>query len=297
LVLLADLAMPTSAGDSFEGGFEVVERLKALDRTVPVLLMVESLSAGARARAKDLGIRKVAFKPALTKLDLEEYRADLVRFAKGLRGELTELVRFAGVPNRSADEVESNEEVILDLLKDMTGRLASETGGIAPMILRAASKYVERAMLFMVKESRARGLAALHEGRATASVVEAAQALSYELDRLRPFAEAVYSREPVRVEDATDLWPEGIERGNAREFAVFPLMHLHEVLALLYCDNPTSGAPLGRLAPLQLFLAHAGMVLENASLQRRLRSLETRYSIEDQGPLTQELAPIARRDR
>jgi hypothetical protein len=36
------------------------------------------------------------------------------------------------------------------------------------------------------------------------------------------------------------------------------------------------------------------MALENASLHRKLQSMETRYSLENQGPLTQELAPIVR---
>ncbi len=294
MVLVTDLAMPTSAGDSFEGGFEIVERMKELGWVSPVLLMVESLSTEARARAKKLGIRKVAFKPALTKLDIDEYRSDLTAFAKVLKGEIGELVGLAGArePTTIAD-VDPNHDVIFDFLKTMTDQLTTPANGIARMVLRVASKYVERALLFIVKESRARGLAGVHEGRATASVVETTQTLSYELQRVQPFAEAVYSREPVRVEDPTELWPEGIDPGQAREFAVFPLMHLHEVLAVLYCDNPNSGAPLGRLAGLQLFVAQAGMALENASLHRKLRSLENRYSLEDQGPLTQELTPLA----
>lgn len=298
LILVTDLAMPTSTGTSFEGGFEVVQRLRDLDRTAPVLLMVESLSMEARARAKELGIRKVAFKPALTKLDLEEYRSDLVAFAGILRRELSELVRLAAAEEpATSSEVNLNHDVIFDFLKTMTDQLSSPTNGIARMVLRVASKYVERALLFLVKDSRARGVAGVREGCATAGVVEAARALSYELQRVQPFAEAVYSREPVRVDDRADLVPEGIEPGAAREFAVFPLLHLHEVLAVLYCDNPDTGAPLGKLAGLQLFVAQAGMALENASLHRRLRSVGDRYSLEDQGPLTQELTPVARRDR
>jgi CheY-like chemotaxis protein len=298
LVLVTDLTMPSSTGTSFEGGLEIVQRLKDLDRSAPVLLMVESLSSEARARAKELGIRKVAFKPALTKLDLEEYRSDLVAFARVLRRELADLVGLAAVDDRaSAAEANLNHDVIFDFLKTMTDQLSSPANGIARMILRVASKYVERALLFMVKDSCARGLAGIHEGKATMGVVEATRALNYELHKVRPFAEAVYSREPVRVEDPGELVPEGIEPHAARELAVFPLMHLHEVLAVLYCDNPNSGAPLGKLSGLQLFLAQAGMALENASLHRRLRSLETGYSLEDQGPLTEELTPIARRDR
>jgi CheY-like chemotaxis protein len=297
LVLVTDLSMPTSTGSSFEGGFEITARLRDIDKAAPVLLMVETLSSEARARAKELGIRKVAFKPALTKLDLDEYRSDLLAFARVLKRELADLVRVAaGGDGATVAEVNPNHDVIVDFLKTMTDQLSSPANGIARMILSVAAKYVERALLFMVKDSSARGLAGLQDGIPTPLVVDAVRTLSYELQEVQPFAEAVYSREPVRVDDGADLVPEGIEPGAAREFAVFPLMHLHEVLALLYCDNPTSGAPLGKLNGLQLFLAQAGMALENASLHRRLRALDSGYSIENQGPLTQ-LTPIARRGR
>lgn len=75
---------------------------------------------------------------------------------------------------------------------------------------------------------------------------------------------------------------------------LLPLIHNHEGLSILYCDNPSSGRPLGNLSVLALFLAQAGMAMENASLHRRLRSFENEYSLENQGPLTQRLSPSLR---
>jgi CheY-like chemotaxis protein len=298
LMVVTDAGMPTSTGDGFDGGLEVIERLKGLagpNGATPVLLMAESLSVDARARARRLGVQKIAFKPTLTKLDPDEYGSDLRSFARGLRRELSEiaLVSREG-PASPPEEPNLNHEAIFEFLKTMTDELAEPASGITRMILRVASKYVERAVLFLVKEGRASGLAGTQHGRPTAQVVDEVRAIAFELQHVQPFAEVVYSRSPVRVIEGREPALSALDPGRSREQALFPLLHNHEVLAVLYCDNPTTGAPLSKLTGLSLFLVQAGMALENASLHRRLQSISSRYSLEDQGPLTQELTPIVR---
>ncbi len=301
LVLVTDAAMPTSTGDRFDGGFELIERLRALgDRSgsTPVLLMAENLSAEARVRAQRLGVQKIAFKPTLTKLDPEEYGADLRSFARALRRELGDVALVSRErPPTPLEEPNLNHEVIFDFLKTMTDQLAAPANGITRMILRVASKYVERAVLFLVKDGRACGLAGAQHGRPPSEVVDEVRGITFELQHVQPFAEVVYSRSPVHVTEGREPVVEALDPGRSREQALFPLLHNHEVLAVLYCDNPTTGAPLSKLTGLQLFLVQAGMALENASLHRKLQAMESRYSLEDQGPLTQELTPIVRDSR
>lgn len=301
LVVVTDAGMPTSTGDGFDGGLEVIERLRGLGGmhgATPVLLMAESLSADARARARRLGVQKIAFKPTLTKLDPEEYGADLRLFARGLRRELLDIALASrDRPTSPPEEPDLNHEAIFDFLKTMTDQLAAPANGITRMILRVASKYVERAVLFLVKDGRASGLAGWQHGRPTAEVVDEVRAIAFELQHVQAFAEVVYSRSSVRVTDRREPVVPALDPGRSREQALFPLLHNHEVLAVLYCDNPTTGAPLSKLTGLSLFLVQAGMALENASLHRRLQAMEGRYSLEDQGPLTQELTPIVRNGR
>jgi len=298
LVVVTDAGMPTSTGDGFDGGFEVIERLRGLggtDGATPVLLMAESITAKARARARRLGVQKIALKPTLTKLDPEEYGADLRSFARALRRELSDIALVSpGRPTPPPEDPNLNHEAIFDFLKTMTDQLAAPANGITRMILRVASKYVERAVLFLVKDGRAIGLAGAHHGRRTAEVVDEVRAIAFELQHVQPFAEVVYSRSPVRVTEGREPVVSALDPGRSREQALFPLLHNHEVLAVLYCDNPTTGAPLSKLTGLSLFLVQAGMALENASLHRKLHSMENRYSLEDQGPLTEELTPIVR---
>src|SRR4029453_8183502 len=84
-VLMTDLGMPTSGGSSFQGGFEVVKRLIKMNLRPPVLMMTDSLSGAVQARARQLGIESFVFKPGLSKLDPEQFEADLRVFAHKVR--------------------------------------------------------------------------------------------------------------------------------------------------------------------------------------------------------------------
>jgi CheY-like chemotaxis protein len=296
LLLVTDVSLPASSENSYEGGLEIVARLKSMDGASPVILMAESVSPRARERARQLGVQKIAIKPALTKLDAEEYESDLRSFADVLKKEI-ELINDpgAGAGPLSPSEPDLNHDVIFEFLKTMTDRLSSPANGIARMILRVASRYSERCLIFLVRDGRARGLAGVHQGRSMAETVAMIRKLSFELQHHRRFAEVVYSKKAVRLAEPPDVSRESIEPGNSTEVALFPLLNNHEVLAVVWCDNPTTGAALGKLAGLELFLVQAGMALENASLHRRLRSLERPYSVDDQGPLTQELMLDPRR--
>jgi CheY-like chemotaxis protein len=293
LLLVTDVSLPASSGNSYEGGLEIVARLKEMDGESPVILMAESVSSRARERARELGIQKIALKPALTKLDSEEYEADLRSFATVLKREIAQIHGpAAGLP---PSDPALNHDAIFEFLKTMTGRLSSPANAVARMILRVASRYAERCLIFLVKDGKARGLAGVHHGRPMAQTIATTKRLSFELQHHRGFAEVVYSRKAVRLDEPADMPVDAIDRGNASEVALFPLLHNHEVLAIVWCDNPATGAPLGKLSGLELLLVQAGMALENASLHRRLGSLERRYSIDDQGPLTEESTPELRK--
>lgn len=91
VLLAVDLKMPTTSGRSFYGGFELIRRASEVAGSVPVLLMVESVSDRARTAARKLGVRRVVHKPTLTKPDPDLYRADLVEFASVVHGQLDKL--------------------------------------------------------------------------------------------------------------------------------------------------------------------------------------------------------------
>jgi CheY-like chemotaxis protein len=98
-LLVTDLGMPTSGGTSFQGGFEVVKRLWKMNLRPPVLLMAEALTPTLQARARQMEIAHFVFKPGLSKLDPEQFEADLRAFAAKI---LTDLLPKLGTTPSAA---------------------------------------------------------------------------------------------------------------------------------------------------------------------------------------------------
>jgi len=86
-VLVADLNMPASAGDSFRGGVEVVKRLARLRLRPPVVMMADGAVSSLGARPLR-GVWSLVQKPGLSKLDPEEFEADV----RALAGRMVEEV-------------------------------------------------------------------------------------------------------------------------------------------------------------------------------------------------------------
>jgi CheY-like chemotaxis protein len=101
-LLVVDLGMPATGGASFQGGFEVVKRLQKQDVRPVVLLMTDSLPATTQTRAKQLGIESFVFKPGLSKLDPEQFDADLRAFAAKIANDV--LPRMKPAPAAPAPE-------------------------------------------------------------------------------------------------------------------------------------------------------------------------------------------------
>ncbi len=297
-VLVTDVAMPSSSGDSFEGGFEVIRKLEEITEGRGLaMLITESLSSEARARAWKLGVRKVAFKPALTKLDDDEYTADLESFTKILVHELHQLVAGADKSTDQPSSAELNDDVLFEFLKTMTEQLKNPNQSIAKMVLRVGTKHCERTVLFSVKGPRAHAFAAFLKGSSIKAATEAVKGLAFELQAVHPFAEVVYSRGGASGSHDTNALPSDFDRGRAKLYELLPILNNNEVVSVVLCDNPNSGGPIGNLAGLTLFLNQAGMAMENAALHKKLRSVEDCYSLENQGPLTQEHSRVFRNRR
>ena len=84
-VLVADLNMPASGGDSFRGGFEVVRRLAKLRLRPPVVMMADGAISPLGAKPMR-GVWSLVRKPGLSKLDPKEFEADL----RALAGRMVE---------------------------------------------------------------------------------------------------------------------------------------------------------------------------------------------------------------
>jgi CheY-like chemotaxis protein len=283
VMMVVDLKMPTSTGKSFFGGFELVRRVHKMHPGTPVLLMAETLSEKAKTRAKELGIRRLAFKPTLSKIDAKLYIQDLREYASTIGELLSKLEEDHPERGRNGRAIEVTPPAVdarADFLASMTKKLVDPGGStdVSRLVLEVASRFLERGVLFVVKGDTARGLAAFGIGRTPQDGSEVAQKIAVEIGHSPPFAEAVRRGSAYRLSADLSFLDANvfhrIGRGSASEAVLIPLLYNRATLLLLYGDNAPSGRPLGELSGLELFVAQAGMALENKLLQRKLSGAE-----------------------
>jgi len=287
VVVVSDLHMPSSTGRSFYGGFELVRRIRNSGLNLPVLLITERLPEKARVRARELGIARVAFKPSISKLDREDYQADLRAFAASLMRHLSDLAVTAPAAGEKPVETKGGDEqdsLLLDFVTSMTEQLVSphRSLDISRMVLHVASKYFERGILFLVQQGRAIGMGGFGLAATERASAEKAKALVIDLKQAQPLAQVIRTRKSLRFGPEADglqgcLFAH-IGRGRSRDGALLPMLNSRDVLTVLYGDNPISGRPLGKLQGMELFIAQAGMALENVFLQKKLRRFESNLS-------------------
>ncbi len=290
-VLVCDLGMPTSGGASFHGGFEVVKRLGKMHVKPPMLMMSDSLSGSVRARARQMGIGDLVFKPGLSKLDAEQHQRDLQVFAHGLLvKELPELARRLGAAPAprarpkaeqaatSAEDQARDFRVLQQYLPELKG--VAEPQRISTLVMKVAREFFERGVLFLVKDEKVRGLGGFGPGGAALGANVVAKQIEVPLSEPSFFLDVVSSAKPFAGALPAGHWTEEVMsrlgRFRASGAALLPLVAHHDTIAILLGDNPESGRPLGRLDALELYVAQAGTALENALLQKKLRSVQER---------------------
>ena len=291
-LLLVDLGMPASGGSSFQGGFEVVKRLWKMHLRPPVLMMTDSLNPGLRARARQMGISSFVFKPGLSKLDRKQFEADLRAFATRLVQDILPSIGRGGDGARrpKTARLPGSEEAAtgapasaadlsreLGLLQERLAELRkqSDPTQIAMMVMRVAREFFERGVLLLIKNEELRGLGGFgmvpKEHRIGLLVREI----------VIPLGEDSIFRDVAEGQKTfVGALPEGkwtkalvgrIGRFKAGGAVLVPLLTNRETIALLYGDNPETGVTPGRLDTLELFINQAGIALENAFLQRKVR--------------------------
>lgn len=289
-VLVADLGMPTSGGSSFQGGFEVVKRLAKMKLDPPLLMMTETLSQAVRARAKQMGISSFVFKPSLSKLDPEQHRAELRAFAHKLLSELlpaltkrSESRTASALPQgRPASEAPPHAGGSRDL-RALQHHLAELSGSpdatrISTLVMKVAREFFERALLFLIKNEAARGLGGFGPAGSGENVNLLVRQVEIPLREPSVFLEVVQSGKPWHGTMPDARWSQQlmgrIGRFRSSQVSLVPLLAHRDTIAIVFGDSPETGRQPDRLEGFELFMHQAGIAMENALLQRKLRAMQ-----------------------
>lgn len=289
--ILVDLIMPRMDGSGILGGLELLELVRNNFSDLPLLVMADYRNREAERKVREMGY---AFTMKPRKVEVAE--PDLFRtFAVALGQELVRVEAGEALPAWSdkvniADELrlEMGEEMAhaaptvapstgLALLRGMLEELNNPAlgGGIILLVLRFASEFMNRAVIFIVKRDEIVGLGQFgiedREGLADSRV----RNLRIPRGEGSLFDAVLDSQLPVRVEPDSGYWSghllEQLGGGLPAEVFLGPIVSEGKVVAVLYGDNLPEDGPVGDTDTLEIFLSQAGIAMEKALLQRRLK--------------------------
>ena len=294
-VLAVDRGMPTSDGASFDGGLEVIRRLKKAGFEPPTLLMTDRLTHPVQERARKLGVAKFVFKPSLSRLDPEQFAADIRAFGVHVCDSILPALESAVVDPTSEEpahltplpQTEEGWREAADLQRHLEGlRRPQDAAQVSALVMNMARDFFERAVLFIVKDDELRGLGGF--GPAVRDdIILVIRDARIPLSEPSAFQEVVAtgrSRVGRLAEGRFEaLLMETLGATASQEAALLPLVTNRETIALLYGDNPVTGAPMRRLDGLLVFLSQAGMALEAAFLARKRHARTEDPALEPDG--------------
>ncbi len=286
---LTDLLMPTSDGVGYLGGLELLEKSQIAFPQVKVVLMSDLDDERMVEMARFKGAVEVLMKPALHQIRVDQLEASIDGFAETFCKEVDRLlppveeevatfykdlgVEAVGDGYRVRDQ--------LSLLKGLMGELSSprESSEISLLVLRLASEYFERAILFLVKKEEIMGLGGFGDTGDPEMMMQKVRRLRIPAGVGSLFDEAVNSRGTTikREEEFSEIdkdFSQALGSKRAGEVVAIPMISRGRVVALLYADNAISGDPLPDLSGIEIFMSQAGLAMEKALLERQLMHLK-----------------------
>ena len=157
-------------------------------------------------------------------------------------------------------------------------RFPNSTSEITLLVLRFASEIFQRGVLFKVDGGRLSGLGqfgleienADKKIRETIIDLKDSDFLSGIIKESRPY------KGVIEKDTGTEFLIKELGGGWPHEVAIFPLIAEGRVVALLYADNLPDKSDIGQTEGLEIFISQAGLALEKAILQSKLKEFEKR---------------------
>lgn len=293
-LVLLDLVMPRADGGGVLGGLEILQKLRSKNPRVEVLVMSDYPSADAAVELRRLGIHQVLNKPRKSEF-ANGYKGSAVDFL--IQSVVERVAQNAGTGPSAVGTVNLGAELLHEMgesgsrtgpfpvqetpglahLKGMLQELNNPSlgGGIVLLVLRFASEFMNRGVVFRVQEDGAlSGLGqfglSVEGGSADARI----RALNIQPSEGSLLSQVLTAQAPLRgswTDSPADLeLRDRLGGGKPKEVFLGPLISEGKVVALVYGDNLAANTPLGNTEPLEIFLSQAGVAMEKALLERRL---------------------------
>ncbi|HEX9023805.1 MAG TPA: hypothetical protein VF799_08210, partial [Geobacteraceae bacterium] len=286
-----DVIMPRMDGTGMLGGMELLDLIKDNFPDIPVLAMADYHNSEAEWKLRRLKFPLI-MKPRKNEI---ENQAMLESFAERLLIELA-LIGSGKGEGPWNGKVNLGDELRLEMGEDapltsvqpvaqsagiahLRGMLEelhnpSLGGGIILLVLRFATEFMDRAVIFAVKDDEIVGLGQFGIGDKGTLADSVIRNMKIPIDEESVFSLVMEAQQSVKIKPADGVWNNYLmERlgGSPIEVFVGPIVSEGKVVSILYGDNFPDKKPIGDTESLEIFLSQAGLAMEKAILQRRLK--------------------------
>jgi hypothetical protein len=152
-------------------------------------------------------------------------------------------------------------------------------GGVLLLVLRFASEFVNRAIVFTVTDQVVSGFGQFGITGGAVSGDDRVRAIHFPQEAASMFSEALAFGQPrIYPVNPTPLDAHIFEQlggGVPSEVFIGPLISQTKVVGFLYGDNIPVKNPIGDIEPLAIFLSQAGVSIEKSLLERQLNERST----------------------
>ncbi len=204
--------------------------------------------------------------------------------SNGERALSFQMLESSGVESDSVESATATpDEDRKAYVSRMTRKLVEQTSSndVSALVLRVAERFVERCVLFLVQGQSARGIAGFGFAAVASECVSVSRRIRLDVGVTAPLGQRLSSGGTLHLShdlrDHTEAIVEEIGQGLANEGVFVPMRANGATTLLLYGDNGSSASPLHEIEVLELFVAQAGMALENKLLQRKLDEMDEQF--------------------
>jgi hypothetical protein len=169
----------------------------------------------------------------------------------------------------------------LHLLRGMLQELNNPAlgGEIILLVLRFASELMNRAVIFLVKEKDIVGLGQFGLDFSGEMADARIRRMKIPRNEESVFSMALNEMSPMKLRPGPGQWDNYLKKqlGGDLPEQIFlgPIISEGTVVAILYGDNFPDKKPIGDTEALEIFLSQAGLAMEKALLERRLREKDS----------------------
>jgi CheY-like chemotaxis protein len=289
--ILIDLIMPKMDGSGVLGGLELLELIHNNFKELRIIVLSDYHHAEAETKVHDMGYTFM-LKPRRAELgDTSIFQV----FIEQVHNELGRS-EFHGEPHGSRESFNLGDEMriemgdadvvpvsaeqetcnSLSLLRGMLEELNNPDlqGGVLLLVLRFASEFLNRAIVFSVQDKVVSGAGQFGISGGKSSGDDRVRAIHFPLE-----ADSMFRGPARKLQPATFIpHPSAIDShifeqlggGVPEEAYIGPLVSQSRIIGFLYGDNLPERRPVGNTESLSIFLSQAGFALEKNTLERQL---------------------------